>query len=69
MPSVYLCVLEVVSPQWSDLILTTDIPNSEANVLVFDRFHIESCNKQRVSHLHEMFPKTQWANVTIRFHS
>lgn len=38
----YLCVLEVVSPQRSDLVLTTDIPNCEADVLVLNGLHIET---------------------------
>ena len=40
-----LCILEVVSPQWPNLVLTTDIPHSEADVLIFDRFHIEAYTK------------------------
>lgn len=40
--SEYLCVLEIVSPEWSDLILTTYIPDCEADILVFDSFYIES---------------------------
>lgn len=40
-----LCVLKVVSPQRPNLILTTDIPDSEANVLVLDSLHIEACTK------------------------
>ena len=38
----YLRVLEVVSPQRSDLVLTADIPHSEADVLVFYRLHVET---------------------------
>lgn len=37
----YLCVLEVVSPQRSDLVLTTNIPNCETDVLVLDRLNVE----------------------------
>ena len=37
-----LCILKVVSPQGPNLILTTNVPHSEADVLVFDRFHIEA---------------------------
>ena len=37
-----LCILEVVSPQWTDLVLTSDIPDGEADVLVFDSLHIEA---------------------------
>jgi len=31
-----------MAPEWSDLILATYIPDREANVLVFYRFHIET---------------------------
>ncbi len=31
-----------MSPEWSDFILSPDIPHSEANILVFDCLHIES---------------------------
>ena len=37
-----LCVLVVMAPQRTDLILTTDIPNREWNVLVFNSFNVES---------------------------
>ena len=40
----YLCVEEVVSPQRSDLVLTTDVPHCETDILVFDRLHIEPYN-------------------------
>lgn len=39
-----LCVLEVVPPQRSDLVLTSYVPHSEADVLVFDSLHIEAYN-------------------------
>jgi len=38
-----LGVLEVMSPQGSDLILSTNIPYGELNVLVFDGLNVESC--------------------------
>ncbi|EEQ37837.1 ADP-ribosylation factor 1 [Clavispora lusitaniae ATCC 42720] len=37
-----LCVSEVVSPQWSDLVLSTDIPNGEGNVLVLNGLDVET---------------------------
>ena len=37
-----LGVLEVMSPQGSDLILSTNIPYSELNVLIFDSFNVET---------------------------
>ena len=40
--AVTLCVLVIVPPEWSDLVLTTHIPHSEADVLVLNSLHIES---------------------------
>ena len=36
-----LSVLEVVSPEWSDLVLAADVPHREADVLVFHRLNVE----------------------------
>jgi hypothetical protein len=38
-----LSVLEIMSPQWTNLVLTTDIPDGELNVLVLDGFNVEAC--------------------------
>ena len=40
----HLCVLEVVPPEGADLVLTTDIPHSEGNVLVLHSLHVEACS-------------------------
>ena len=37
-----LCVLEVMSPKWSDFVLTADIPNSKTYVLVLHCFYIKT---------------------------
>ena len=37
-----LSVLEVMSPEGTDLVLTTDIPHSKLNVLVFDSLNVET---------------------------
>lgn len=37
-----LSVLEVVPPQRTDLVLTTDIPHGELNVLVLDGLDVEA---------------------------
>jgi hypothetical protein len=37
-----LCVLEVMSPERSDLVLSTDIPHGELDVLVLDGLDVES---------------------------
>ena len=42
---VTLSVLEVVPPQWPDLVLTTNVPHSKADVLVLDCLHIETYTK------------------------
>jgi hypothetical protein len=38
-----LCILIVVPPERSDLVLSSDIPHCETYVLVFDGFDVESC--------------------------
>lgn len=38
-----LGVLEVVSPQGTNLVLTTDIPHGELDVLVLDGLDVETC--------------------------
>jgi len=42
-----LCVLEVVPPERTDLVLTTDIPHGELDVLVLNRLHVETCRTAR----------------------
>jgi hypothetical protein len=37
-----LGVLEIMSPQRTDLVLTTDIPHGELNVLVLDSLDVEA---------------------------
>jgi hypothetical protein len=37
-----LGILEVMSPQRSDLVLSTNIPYGELNVLVFDSLNVET---------------------------
>ena len=34
--------ISTVSPKWSDFVLTSDIPDSKADVLVFYGFNVES---------------------------
>jgi hypothetical protein len=40
-----LSVLEVMPPEGSDLVLTTDIPHGELNVLVLDGLDVETCRR------------------------
>lgn len=40
-----LGVLEVMSPERSDLVLTTNIPHCELNVLVLNRLNVETCSE------------------------
>lgn len=44
-----LSVLEVVSPQRSDLILSADVPHGELDVLVFDGLDVEACERASIS--------------------
>ncbi len=37
-----LCVLEIMAPQWSNLILTTNVPNRETYILVLHSFNIKT---------------------------
>lgn len=46
-PHTYLCVLEVMSPKRSDLVLATHIPNSKTDVFIFYSFHIETFTGKR----------------------
>ena len=41
--NICLGVLEVVPPEWPDLVLAADIPHGEADVLVFHRLDIKAC--------------------------
>jgi hypothetical protein len=46
-----LCVLEVVAPQRSDLVLSTNVPNGEGNVLVFDGLDVKACRNRALVYL------------------
>lgn len=39
-----LCILEVMPPKRSDLVLSTDVPNCELDVLILDGLDVEACN-------------------------
>lgn len=43
----YLCVLEVMSPEGSDLVLATHVPYSETDIFIFYCLHIETCTGRR----------------------
>jgi hypothetical protein len=49
-----LSVLEVVPPQRTDLVLTTDIPHGELNVLVLDGLDVEAWLRTK-GQQHELF--------------
>ncbi len=49
-----LGVLVVVSPQWSDLVLTTDVPHGEVNVLVLHGFDVKSNRWNGGHHLSQL---------------
>lgn len=42
-----LGILKVMSPKRSNLVLTTNIPHGELNVLVFDSFNVETCERRQ----------------------
>lgn len=42
LPVFTLSVLEVMSPQRSDFVLATNIPDCEADIFIFYSFHIET---------------------------
>lgn len=44
-----LRVLEVMPPQGADLVLSTDIPHCELDVLVLDSLNVEACSDGSVS--------------------
>ena len=48
-----LCVLEVMTPQRSDFVLTTDIPHGKTNVLVLDSLYIETW--EETNHIKQNF--------------
>ena len=45
-----LGVLEIMPPEGADLVLTTDIPHGELNVLILDRLNVEACRPACQSH-------------------
>jgi hypothetical protein len=47
-----LGVLEVMSPERTNLVLSTDIPHGELNVLVLDSLDVEACGGVQASALH-----------------
>ncbi len=49
-----LCILEIVAPQRSNLVLTADVPHSEADVLVLDGFNVESWRKYNLENLDDI---------------
>lgn len=51
-----LGVLIVVSPQRTNLVLTTDVPHGEVNVLVLDRLDVETYSATSIRQSHAPFP-------------
>lgn len=46
-PRLTLRVLEVMSPKWPDLVLTTNIPHGETDVPVLYCLHIKTCASKK----------------------
>lgn len=69
-----LGVLEVMSPERTDLVLSTDIPHGELNVLVLDGLDVETCRKVessasssfRLLELHRLICRDVCVGVTNR---
>ena len=55
-----LGVLEVMSPQRSDLVLTTDVPDCKLNVLVFDGLDVEACGRASISNSGEKMSRLSY---------
>lgn len=49
-----LGVLEIMSPKRSDLVLSTDIPHGELNVLVLNSLDVEACQKVRCQSIEDV---------------
>ena len=60
-----LSVLEVVSPQWSNLVLTTDVPYGKADVFVFDCLHVKA-DRRNGRHNFAQFQLVQNCRFTSR---
>lgn len=52
-----LCVLEVMPPQGTNFVLSTNIPHSEWNILIFDSFDVEACGDKWTDRLLSMRAK------------
>lgn len=50
-----LCVLEIMAPQWSNLILTADVPNCETYILVLHSFNIKTLNTKQKPNISILF--------------
>ena len=46
--SLTLCVLEIMPPQWPDLVLTADIPHCKTDVLEFYRLNVKTCGQMGI---------------------
>lgn len=49
-----LSVLEIMPPQWSDFVLSTNIPHGKLNVFVLDSLNIESYSESILAGLHRL---------------
>ena len=55
-----LSVLEVVAPERSDLVLTADVPDREADVLVLHCLDVETCKRETTRLINLQRHKYQW---------
>ena len=63
-----LRVLEIMAPQWPDLILSSDVPNSEANIFVFHCLDIEPFVCIRFQRIRLSALTNQLSESSSRFH-
>lgn len=43
-----LCVLEIMTPQWTNFVLPTDIPHCETDVFVLNGLHIKTYMEKKL---------------------
>lgn len=65
-----LRILEVMPPERSDLILSTDIPHGKLDVFIFNSLYVEACRRVSISLIVDEKDKAntdQWLGLWSRF--
>lgn len=63
-----LSIEKVVFPEWSDFLLSADVPDGELDILVFYRFHIEACKTFLFHAAYKLFFKNSLRGFDGRGH-